>query len=211
MKAIRSSTLGLALVFSLGWVAPVSAHHDTNGCGPDNEWFDAARLTFILLDVAVQAAFQTACDRHDNCYSHGEATYCKNQAKCDDEFEDDLYDICDDDGLCEVVADLFADGVREFGDASQSGGCDDYDGTAPCTVSNLDVAWVDSSFDDDRVCRLDGSRSKPFRNFAQGLDAVRPGGEIRLAPGDYTVDEPVSKKATVTATEPTATLRAPNR
>ena len=92
--------------------------------------------------------FYPACEQHDYCYRHGEATYGKNRTACDGEFLRDMQALCSPDNMlqwvleaggdyaeCSLVAIEFHQAVQRYGagrflSGSASTYCE-YDGPPP--------------------------------------------------------------------------------
>ena len=82
-----------------------SAAHDTNGCSVPPYAEAAADVVDIFstlfssedpIDVDFYSSlFQSACDKHDNCYDHGAITYGYTKSNCDSNFATHLRSICD--------------------------------------------------------------------------------------------------------------------
>jgi hypothetical protein len=94
--------------------------------------------------------FYPACEQHDYCYRHGEATYGKNRAACDGEFLLDMKALCRPDTMlewmieaggkyaeCSLVAIEFHQAVQRYGADRFRSGTDstycEYDGPPPGT------------------------------------------------------------------------------
>lgn len=82
-----------------------------NGCGPSS-------IPDFLTDIASDVTdFRDACNKHDVCY----ATCGTPREDCENEFESNMYDECDDNysfpalNACKALADLFVAGVTELG------------------------------------------------------------------------------------------------
>ena len=75
-------------------------------CNPDPEWNGCGPSFFPIWLVEVAndvSGFQAQCNVHDFCYED----CTKTQSQCDDEFKDDMYDECNGNFYCEILADLF--------------------------------------------------------------------------------------------------------
>jgi hypothetical protein len=94
--------------------------------------------------------FYPACEQHDYCYRHGEATYGKTRTACDGEFLLDMQALCQPDSrlqwmievgsdyaACSLVAIEFHQAVQRYGADRFRSGTDstycEYDGPPPGT------------------------------------------------------------------------------
>ena len=92
--------------------------------------------------------FYPACEQHDYCYRHGEATYGKTRAACDGEFLLDMQALCEPDTMlewmvraggdyaeCSLVAIEFHQAVQRYGADRFRSGTDstwcEYEGPPP--------------------------------------------------------------------------------
>jgi hypothetical protein len=77
------------------------------------EWMRPIIHPRFFTDIAGGVAgFGDACNKHDVCYVN-----CNRpRQQCEDEFKSNMYAECDDDFLCEFLADLYAAGVTELGE-----------------------------------------------------------------------------------------------
>lgn len=66
--------------------------------------------------------FFSACLQHDLCYHHEPVTSGKNKAQCDDEFYQQMKNLCllekDNSKRCRAAAKVFYKGVKGFGENS---------------------------------------------------------------------------------------------
>lgn len=160
-----------------------------NGCGPDS-WI--SDIVGALLDTF----FEDACNRHDNCYCHGYATYCKTQENCDDDFLDDMLISCE--GWlafpplyadCIVQANLAYAAVSTFGEEFivdyETQTCLDYDqlsGEWDCPGENPPVVYLNSHF---VGCPQHGTDARPLVHFNDAIASVAIAGQIACAGGPY--------------------------
>lgn len=109
LMQIDDADHGLTLDDCLAWES-----FEGNGCGSD-EVFPALRP--LIPQGFLGAEFDDACNGHDTCY----AEWGQTQEQCDNQFEVDLKDSCDESWLpwlCRRVGGMMAGAVRWFGQGS---------------------------------------------------------------------------------------------
>ncbi len=194
------------------WLAalPMRALADCeNGCGP-NGWIGDA------VGTVLDPLFLEACQRHDECYCHATATYCKTREECDDDFRADMLRMCRDvhagepiaPAACEAAAEIAYAAVAALGESffvdPSVQHCMDYDGLGiECPEAVLLTVIVDASF---RGCPQLGTSTNPVTTVSSGASRVASGGTLVIAAGLYPETLTIATSITLTADAGSVTI-----
>jgi hypothetical protein len=100
-----------------------------NGCG-------ASFVPDVFTDAADSVSgFKDSCNEHDVCYKNCSVT----REECEDQFRNNMYDECNGQFLCELLADLFYQGVTTLGE----GVCQASRDPPVCTQAEYDTCTID--------------------------------------------------------------------
>jgi hypothetical protein len=109
----------LIVIISVLWAIVVYAKEETPslvGMGCSVPTFVKNSNTFKMKEASQD--FQPACVIHDYCYRCGSCTYGKKKIYCDQQFKQNMLELCDsnsDPNKCKKKANLFYWAVRLFG------------------------------------------------------------------------------------------------
>ena len=169
-----------------------------NGCGPyGGGWVDN------LVGDIVDLCFEKECNRHDRCYCHGLATYCKDRDRCDQDFCDDMGNAAGNNPFCIALAPIACFAVKEKGERHwwkpEKQYCLDYDnlgGEWECPAKNPTTVYVDGDF---TGCPQHGTKGKPVTTVNEGKEKVALRGTVIIAAGSYPESMVISKSMTLKA------------